>query len=67
MTCGTCKHWSLEGELGRLGHGICKARPEPYRAAITTSARLPCRIGRYVEAKPVRAAVQLAGNERTRP
>lgn len=50
MNCGTCKHWSPEGELGRMGHGLCKARPEPYRAAVSTSAQAMCRIGKFVKA-----------------
>ncbi|WP_431276250.1 hypothetical protein ACQ858_08350 [Variovorax ureilyticus] len=50
MNCGTCKHWSPEGELGRMGFGICKARQEPHRSAITTSAQAMCRIGKFAKA-----------------
>lgn len=50
MNCGTCVHWTLVGELGRQGLGQCMARPEPYRAAITTPAQTICRIEKYQKA-----------------
>lgn len=50
MNCGTCTHWNPEGELGRMGHGVCQARPEPYRTAVTTSAQADCRIGKFQKA-----------------
>lgn len=50
MNCGTCKHWSLVGELGQQGYGQCAARKEPYRSAVTTSAQAECRIEKYQKA-----------------
>lgn len=53
MNCGTCKHWNLEHELGKMGFGSCDARKDPVqRAAITTSPQTICRIGSFTKAAP---------------
>lgn len=49
-TCGSCKHWTLVGELGQMGYGQCAARPMPERAGITTAAQTTCRVQKYQKA-----------------
>lgn len=50
MNCGTCKHWTLVGDLGQQGYGQCAARSEPYRSAVTTGAQVICKIGKFEKA-----------------
>ncbi|KWT89333.1 MULTISPECIES: hypothetical protein [unclassified Variovorax] len=53
MNCGTCKHWNLEHELGKMGFGTCDARKDPaHRAGISTVAQNVCRIGSFMKAMP---------------
>lgn len=47
MTCGTCTHWQLTGDLAKHGYGICLARPIQFRG-ITTADWSPCRTGKFV-------------------
>jgi len=51
LNCGTCKHWNLEHELGKMGFGACDARKDPVqRSAISTGPQNICRIGSFAKA-----------------